>query len=149
MVPIELFGRNPFPAISERPYPFTLGPHVFLWFSIEAAHSAAAAPKSPAIGCRKSRFRAGSKPDARANAPPAQSILPDYLPHCRWFRAKTRSIRAAQITEALPLSENSATTYLTLVNVDYRNAESETYVLPMSLATGEGAARCGRNGPNG
>ena len=26
MVPIELFGRNPFPAISERPYPFTLGP---------------------------------------------------------------------------------------------------------------------------
>ena len=67
-------------------------------------------------------------------------ILPDYLPHCRWFRAKSRSIRTARITDVLPLSENSATAYLTMVNVDYRNAESETYVLPISLATGEGAA---------
>ena len=37
--------------------------------------------------------------------------------------------------DVLPLSENSGTTYLTIVNVDYRNAESETYVLPMALAT--------------
>ena len=140
MVPIELFGRNPFPAISERPYPFTLGPHVFLWFSIEAAHSGSGAELS---GYRMPQIDVPGGVETLMHEPMRHRlnlILPDYLPHCRWFRAKSRSIRAARITEVLPLSENSATTYLTLVNVDYRNAESETYVLPISLATGEGAA---------
>jgi len=67
-------------------------------------------------------------------------VLPDYLPHCRWFRGKARTIRSANITDALPLSEHPGATHLTLINVDYRNAESETYVLPIAMATGESAA---------
>src|SRR5580700_5354657 len=35
MIPIELFGRMKFPAITEAPYFLTLGPHNFFWFSIE------------------------------------------------------------------------------------------------------------------
>src|SRR5271154_83645 len=35
MVPIELFGRMIFPAITDAPYFLTLGPHNFYWFSIE------------------------------------------------------------------------------------------------------------------
>jgi maltose alpha-D-glucosyltransferase / alpha-amylase len=33
--PIELFGRTEFPAITERPYFLSLGPHSFYWFSLE------------------------------------------------------------------------------------------------------------------
>ena len=34
-VPVELFGRTPFPAIGELPFFLTLGPHGFYWFSLE------------------------------------------------------------------------------------------------------------------
>ena len=122
---------------------------LFLWFSIEprtAARGDIADYRMPQIEM-PGRIRSL---DALPTAPPDQShILPDYLPHCRWFRAKSRSIRAVRITDVLPLSENSATTYLTIINVDYRNAESETYVLPISLATGEAAATVVHNGPSG
>jgi maltose alpha-D-glucosyltransferase / alpha-amylase len=33
-IPIEMFGGNPFPRISSRPYPLTLGPYQFFWFRL-------------------------------------------------------------------------------------------------------------------
>ncbi len=36
MQPVELIGEIPFPVIGERPYMFTLGPHTFYWFRLEA-----------------------------------------------------------------------------------------------------------------
>jgi maltose alpha-D-glucosyltransferase/alpha-amylase len=35
--PIELWSCNPFPAIEERPYVLTLGPHAFYWMKLQAA----------------------------------------------------------------------------------------------------------------
>src|SRR5207237_7126200 len=37
MVPVELFGRTEFPSVGDGPYPMTLGPHSFFWFSLEPA----------------------------------------------------------------------------------------------------------------
>ncbi len=34
--PVELIGETHFPAITDRPYFFTLGPHAFYWFRLEA-----------------------------------------------------------------------------------------------------------------
>jgi maltose alpha-D-glucosyltransferase/alpha-amylase len=36
LVPVELFGETPFPAIGELPYFLTLGPHSFYWFRLAA-----------------------------------------------------------------------------------------------------------------
>ena len=33
-IPVELFGRVPFPAIGELPYFVTLAPHGFYWFEL-------------------------------------------------------------------------------------------------------------------
>ncbi|NKE71170.1 maltose alpha-D-glucosyltransferase [Nitrospiraceae bacterium HYJII51-Mn-bac16s-1-B09] len=33
-IPIEMFGRNAFPRIGERPYPLTLAPYHFFWFQL-------------------------------------------------------------------------------------------------------------------
>jgi len=35
MQPVELIGETRFPAITEQPYFFTLGPHAFYWFRLE------------------------------------------------------------------------------------------------------------------
>jgi maltose alpha-D-glucosyltransferase/alpha-amylase len=34
LVPVEMLGNTAFPAIGERPYFLTLGPHSFLWFQL-------------------------------------------------------------------------------------------------------------------
>ncbi len=36
MQPVELIGETHFPAITEHPYFFTLGPHAFYWFRLES-----------------------------------------------------------------------------------------------------------------
>ena len=46
LTPVELFGRNPFPVVSDAPYPLALGPHSFYWFSLEPLASGAAEPAS-------------------------------------------------------------------------------------------------------
>ena len=34
-VPVEVFGRNRFPAVTEQPYLLSLGPHAFQWFHLQ------------------------------------------------------------------------------------------------------------------
>ncbi len=34
-VPVDLFSKTAFPAITERPYLITLGPHGFYWFRLQ------------------------------------------------------------------------------------------------------------------
>jgi maltose alpha-D-glucosyltransferase/alpha-amylase len=44
-VPMELYSRQPFPAIGELPYFLTLGPHTFLWFQLVGAETEFPAPR--------------------------------------------------------------------------------------------------------
>lgn len=113
LVPIELFGRTEFPLIGERPYPLTLGPHSFYWFSLEPArvelHLDRPAPRL-------------SLQDAEL-----ERVLPDYLPHQRWFGGKGRRIREVRVVDTVGLAEAA----VKLVEVHYREGDPETYVLPL------------------
>ena len=42
-IPMEVFGYNPFPAITTDPYVLTLAPYSFLWFELQTPAAAAAA----------------------------------------------------------------------------------------------------------
>ena len=130
--PIEMFGRTHFPRIGELPYLLTLGPHMFDWFSIEeredSAHFDVRSHHVPRLEVAETwdRFIRG---EDRVRL---EAVLPDYLPNCRWFRSKTRQVKTARITEVLPVSEEGINTYLSLVDVDFADSESETYVLPLA-----------------
>jgi maltose alpha-D-glucosyltransferase/alpha-amylase len=39
-IPVEVFGQTDFPDIAETPYPITLSPYAFYWFSLEARQPA-------------------------------------------------------------------------------------------------------------
>ena len=41
-VPVEVWGKNPFPPIGELPYLLTLGPHNFYWFKLASPEEAKA-----------------------------------------------------------------------------------------------------------
>ena len=131
-VPIELFGRTHFPRIGDLPYLLTLGPHMFDWFSIEqredTAHLDIRPHYVPSVEVTETwdHFIRGEDRER------LEMVLPDYLPHCRWFRSKARQLKSARISEVLPVSEDGSNSYLSLVDVEFGDSEPETYVLPLA-----------------
>ncbi len=152
MTPVELFGRSPFPKIGaggssegySGGYRITLSPHGFLWFSLV---------QDPAQIERRQRRQA---PSERAAEPPPvpvlaiegpwesclagkckgdlESALLDVLPSRRWFSGTSRTprtLRGVEIQEVIPVGSGAV---LTLLGVDYTDAEPEVYVLPLAFA---------------
>jgi len=139
MAPIELFGRTPFPPIGDLPYLLTLGPHGFFWFSIEQLGTASSAGQSE-YAIPRIEMNAGIDGVLRGTARrQLERILAGYIPHCRWFRAKTRPISGVQIVDTASMSEGPDVPQLALLNVEYLNAEAETYLLPLAIAFGQRA----------
>jgi maltose alpha-D-glucosyltransferase / alpha-amylase len=139
MVPIELFGRNPFPPIGDLPYLLTLGPHMFLWFSLEPRRTDAALGLpvyEPTMLTMRNSFEGFLNGDSRAGLARA---LTEYLPHCRWFRSKARQIKSSNIADIIALPNFEGDASILLVNVDFADGESEIYVLPIALALGDRA----------
>ena len=138
MVPVELFGHTRFPAIGELPYFLTLGPHAFYWFILEPMEPSRAAVEAfePArlevSGGWEQVFRI---PD-RASL---ERILPAYLLTCRWFGGKAQPIRSVKCVDVVPYSADSITACFTTWKVEYAGGTPDTYLLPLSFASGDRA----------
>ncbi len=70
-----------------------------------------------------------------------EALLPTYVRTCRWFGGKARVIRSTEVVEAIPLSHAGAKSYVTYIAVNYTEGEPQTYMLPLTYAFGEQAAR--------
>jgi len=131
--PVELFGHVEFPPVGDLPYLLTLGPHAFYWFALqpprrpEAAAGDEAGP--PLLEAQRSWEALLVGEERRA----LERLLPGWLPGQRWFRSKAREVRSARITDVL-LPPVEADLRLTLVEVDYRDGDPETYVVPFAFA---------------
>ncbi|HEY3928853.1 MAG TPA: maltose alpha-D-glucosyltransferase [Candidatus Koribacter sp.] len=137
MVPVEIFGRARFPKIGEQPYFFSLGPHAYYWFHLQPAdvnqesmNVSAAAPSVPVL-------TVASTADVFAPATRASlfRLLPKMLTTRPWFQGKRRTIRNIVLLDAIELPQTSA--YAVLLSVEYADGEPDTYLTPMSIASGE------------
>ncbi|MEA2676501.1 MAG: maltose alpha-D-glucosyltransferase / alpha-amylase, partial [Chloroflexota bacterium] len=141
LVPVEMFGRVEFPRVEDRPLFLTLGPHSFIWFSLEADPSGrvhevrAIEEKPPTISAPADleRLLAG---DARA----LTGVLPGYMRARRWFRSKTRRIKGITLRDALKVpfdGDSECQARLAIFEVEFSEGEPETYVLPLALSRAE------------
>jgi maltose alpha-D-glucosyltransferase/alpha-amylase len=144
LVPVELFGRTRFPAITEAPYFLTLGPHNFYWFSIEPklrqlpAATGGGPAALPVITVEEDFLEIFSgRPRAEFEA-----AVPDYLRAQPWFATRNKTIKLVTLKEhfLLPL-EDGDTVALTLLQVEYVDAVPEIFALPLGLAGGDGSKR--------
>jgi maltose alpha-D-glucosyltransferase/alpha-amylase len=138
LVPVELFGRTRFPAITDAPYFFTLGPHNFYWFSLEAKPlplPASADPELPqalpALTVEQDWqevFR--DKPRARLEA-----LLPDFFKRQPWFVNRNKTIKQIMLKEHFPVSlPDAGLAALAFCQVEYVDAPPEVYALPLGFA---------------
>jgi maltose alpha-D-glucosyltransferase/alpha-amylase len=143
LVPVEMFGHTEFPIIEEAPYPVTLSPYAFHWFSLEPKEAeqielvSAAEVLAPTLSITrdsKDLYRRERKLDLEA-------ALLGYVRQRRWFRGKARYIRSSEIEDIIAIPYGNATAHIILIRIDYSEGESETYLVPVNLAWGEEAER--------
>jgi maltose alpha-D-glucosyltransferase/alpha-amylase len=138
MRPLEFFGRTPFPTIGEAPYLISLGPYEFFWFALEPAVEIAVRPRAPQREIALLRVKNGWEGVFSDNAiGKLGPVIGTSLANCRWFGGKARTIRGVNIFDAIPVPKDSTTGYITLLNVEYDEGDSEDYSLPLSYAAGK------------
>ena len=142
-IPVELFGRSEFAAISDGQYYFTLGAYDFYWFSLESERSETLRPRAPSSEAVKTFPTLSETADelfVKENWFVLEAVLLDYVRGRRWFRGKARDSWALQILDILPMSGRSFTASLLLIAIDYTEGDAETYLLPIITAPAEQAS---------
>ena len=140
--PVEIFGQFEFPPINKDPYFLSLGPHGFYWFTLlpeyidrETGESPGLLPKPPLLTV-EGEWDILFRDEVRISL---EKLLPDYLKKNRWFKGKARRIKSARIREVIPVPKAGASAYITLIEAAYQDYDTETYVLPLTYATGDEA----------
>ena len=148
MVPVELFGRMKFPAITDAPYFLTLGPHNFYWFSLEPKPQpldagAGTVVKLPSLAV----FKDWQEIFTGSLRTKFEAILPGYLKSQPWFSSKTKTIKLVTVKEffSVPLPDER-TAALVFLHVEYVEVNPELYALPLAFATGDAAEHLRESG---
>jgi maltose alpha-D-glucosyltransferase/alpha-amylase len=149
LVPVEIFGRTEFPIIGDAPYFVTLGPHTFYWFALEPPRLPETSlptqevrlPTLEVTGSLENLFHGEAKVALEA-------ILPTYLKERRWFGGKARRMKSVRLVEAITVPFDDAEAFVTLLQVEYTEGDPDIYILPLTAAFGETAARMREGFPN-
>ena len=142
-VPIELFGRMNFPAISGKPYFLTLSPHAFYWFSLELPATASVmattlgvkAPPAPMTVAGDWTFVFSEK--ARTEL---EARLAAWLPQQSWFTAHDRVIKHVSLQKVVSLPDESTRARIAFLEVSFVQGEHELYSVPLAFDHGARAA---------
>ncbi len=138
VVPIEIFGRTPFPAIGDAPYFLSLSPHSFYWFTLQVhtEHRDKQPVQIPTLTVNGDAKNLWTKTEMREQL---AEVLPDYLRRCRWYTEKNQTIQTTEILDFIPLQnpqdvvEFSDRLYLGLLKIEYTEGLPQTYILPLVL----------------
>jgi maltose alpha-D-glucosyltransferase/alpha-amylase len=145
-VPVEIFGRTHFPAITDKPYLLTLSPHSVFWFELPAGpvDAAASAPRLCETLAVSEGWQSILQEEQRSRL---EACLPSYIRERRWFGGKTREIKLVQIREVIGVDGEPSPAQLVLMAVEYVEGEPEGYFLPLAFATGQEAEHIQRDYP--
>ena len=138
-VPVEVFGRNHFPAVSEQPYFLSLGPFGFQWFHLQPKETGQDL-LTTGTGTEDLPVLEAESPDdvfAYGSSNGVIRLIPKPLKTRPWFLGRTRNIRDVTINDRVQLPETSS--YLMFTDIEYTDGDPDTYLIGLSLASGEKA----------
>ncbi|MEN6426723.1 MAG: maltose alpha-D-glucosyltransferase [Phycisphaerales bacterium] len=140
----EIFSDNEFPRITEAPYPVTLTPHAFYWFTLQQ-------PVAPI------HIEAEHGPDVQADAtwdeilesdamPQICAALQEYVRRARWLGGK--ALRTLSVADSLILPTQGETIYILLLEIAHSNSDRRSYIVPVGFATGDAQAKIRQDSPD-
>ncbi len=145
-VPLELFGRSRFPAVTDGPYFLSLAGHAFYWFLLEAPKAAVGETEPEELrvvavrGDLQDLFRGATRRSMLG-------VMAERLPRRRWFRSKGREIKSVEIADVLPIPRDEGATFVVILDVAFFDGEQERYLWPVWCAFGLDAERLAEEHP--
>ena len=138
-VPMEVFSRNLFRPIRKTHYVITLGPHAYYWFVLQAPIDARRASKKHVVPTIKAPAQLDVLLGNSQREQLERDVLPNHIQNSRWFGSKARSFRNLKVTEQLAFSADADGARLWFIDVNYLDAPTERYAIPVKIASGETA----------
>jgi maltose alpha-D-glucosyltransferase / alpha-amylase len=138
-VPMEVFSRNLFRPIKKSRYVITLGPHAYYWFALQAPAEGRRTLKKPVVPTIHALPELNTLLNDGQREQLENEVLPNYIQTCRWFGSKARSFRNLKVIEQLAISPDADGGRLWFLEVNYLDGPTETYALPVKIASGEAA----------
>jgi maltose alpha-D-glucosyltransferase/alpha-amylase len=126
----ELFGGGVFFEITEKPAFLTLGPNDFYWLVLTAVAPSAEAPTVAPIRT----LEIPSVWSDKLLESLRTTVLPEYLPSCRWFGQKQRTLRSTTIVETRAEQRGDGMRVM-LLNLAFTEGSPVTQVLPLFIGT--------------
>ncbi len=138
----EVFSQNRFPLIKNVPYVLTLGFYDYLWFTLKKEEEVMrigdfmwVIPQMKVDGTWEKVFYEKTRKKLE------NEVLPSYIPDCRWFSGKARTLQNIKIVDIIPVGRNIASGYFLFIEVSYIEGIPEMYLFPVSFCSGEKADR--------
>ncbi len=138
MIPFEMLGYVTFPTITAHPYPLTLAPYSFLWLELQPAPETPEPIKVPEDEPILHLISQGI--EGFLTVPGLsllQQLLTTYLPHQRWFGAKSRTIKTVSVIDSAELPGLNAV--LVVLQLTHDDDSTSVYQLALTVTTGEAA----------
>jgi maltose alpha-D-glucosyltransferase/alpha-amylase len=126
----ELFGGGVFFEVTEDPVFFTIGPNDFYWLQLTKA---VPSPEAPAVALIPTLEIPSVWSDKLLESL-RRTVLPEYLPSCRWFGQKQRTLTSMTILETRAEQRSDAMRVM-LLKLAFTEGDPVTQVLPLFIGT--------------
>jgi maltose alpha-D-glucosyltransferase/alpha-amylase len=147
-VPMEVFSRNLFRPIRKSSYVITLGPHAYYWFAMQSPTDTRRASKKRVVPSINAPAQFDVLLGNNQREQIEREVLPNHIHNSRWFGSKAKTFRNLKVIEQLAFPSDADGARLWFVEVNYLDAPTETYAIPVKIASGEMAHSITQNAPH-
>ncbi|MDH5421606.1 MAG: maltose alpha-D-glucosyltransferase, partial [Acidimicrobiia bacterium] len=127
--PTEMLGRTEFPIIAETPYPLSVGPYGFYWFTI-------ASPDSPTQERRDALEITGPLEGAMAGEGALADAVGRFMSNQSWYQGRPPRRSQTTVVDLVPLTpgEQDAAFWVALVAVGHDSGSQDLYVQTIGIS---------------
>jgi maltose alpha-D-glucosyltransferase/alpha-amylase len=146
-VPVELFSQNEFPRIKHQPYGLTLGPHSFLWFSLEERPDSISPVVTAELPPVAELAYSGREQDLfRGNLKSAISeAIAVYCRGLEWVKSLHINSAALTLVDIIPIGNGDPEMVLLRVALDRGSPKAGVLMLPARMSKVESFAGIARS----
>jgi maltose alpha-D-glucosyltransferase/alpha-amylase len=147
-VPMEVFSRNLFRPIRKSNYVITLGPHAYYWFALQAPTDNRRTSKKRIVPSIKAAAQLDVLLGNNEREHLEREVLPNHIRNSRWFGSKAKTFRNLKVIEQLAFPSDTDGARLWFIEVNYLDAPTETYAIPVKIVSSETAHSIKQNAPH-
>jgi maltose alpha-D-glucosyltransferase/alpha-amylase len=129
--PVEMFGRIEFPIIARTPYALSLGPHDFLWFTLDRVAGGSDGSGQAPHPAMLPAVRVGDRVDGRLDAAVIAGLLA-WIKDRSWYRGRGRRVNRGEIVDRFEFATGAGSALIVVMQVTYSEGELDTYLIPLT-----------------